>query len=165
MREDLLNCTLVVVTDHGFAADTLGASMLDGSYGEVTLEILESGKVDGGLPKMTGLRLANTAKAQAVAAFFDIVSLIVIPFPSFSDGRGFSLALNLRRLGYRRRLRAQGHIIADQYAHARRCGFDEVAIDRTLAARQLESHWLAQVSRINQTYQRNLLQAHDVKVA
>ena len=69
--------------------------------------------------------------------------LVRIAFPSFADGRGFTLARLLRAFGYDGRLRAAGHVIADQYAMARRAGFDEVEIDAALAARQPEDQWLA----------------------
>ena len=69
--------------------------------------------------------------------------LVRIAFPSFADGRGFTLARRLRDLGYEGRLRASGHVIADQYAMARRAGFDEVEIGADLAARQPEEQWLA----------------------
>ena len=69
--------------------------------------------------------------------------LICIDFPSFSDGRGFTLARRLRDGGYVGRLRATGHLIADQYAMARRSGFDEVEIDDALARRQPEEQWRA----------------------
>ena len=52
--------------------------------------------------------------------------MIRIAFPSFADGRGLTLARRLRLLGYAGRLRAAGHVLADQYAMARRAGFDEV---------------------------------------
>jgi uncharacterized protein (DUF934 family) len=67
--------------------------------------------------------------------------MIRITFPVFSDGRGFTLARRLRVMGYSGRLRAQGQVIADQYAMARRCGFDEVEISDDLAARQPEDQW------------------------
>ncbi|MDO5647305.1 DUF934 domain-containing protein [Paracoccus sp. (in: a-proteobacteria)] len=69
--------------------------------------------------------------------------LIAIDFPSFSDGRGFSLARLLRELGYQGRLRATGRLIADQYAMARRVGFDEVHVAPDIAARQPAEQWLA----------------------
>lgn len=56
------------------------------------------------------------------------VKSISIRFPSFSDGRGFSIARALRRRGFAGRLEAKGALIADQYALARRVGFDEVEI-------------------------------------
>jgi uncharacterized protein (DUF934 family) len=71
------------------------------------------------------------------------VGMIRIAFPSFSDGRGFTLARRLRDLGYLGRLRARGHVIADQYAMARRSGFDEVEISDELARRQPEADWLS----------------------
>ena len=69
--------------------------------------------------------------------------LIGIDFPSFSDGRGFSLARLLREAGYRGRLRATGRLIADQYAMARRVGFDEVEVAADIAARQPQDQWRA----------------------
>lgn len=69
--------------------------------------------------------------------------LIAIDFPAMTDGRGFTLARRLRALGYQGRLRASGKLIADQYAMARRVGFDEVEISADLARRQPEPQWLA----------------------
>ncbi|MCR8547052.1 DUF934 domain-containing protein [Salipiger sp. P9] len=69
------------------------------------------------------------------------VEMIRIHFPSFADGRGFTLARLLRLRGYKGRLRAEGHVISDQYAMARRAGFDEVEISDDLAARQPEEDW------------------------
>ena len=59
--------------------------------------------------------------------------MLRVAFPSFADGRGFTLG---------RRLRDAGPVLADQYAMARRSGFDEVEIPDDLAARQPEDHWL-----------------------
>lgn len=70
-------------------------------------------------------------------------ALIGIDFPAFSDGRGFTLARRLRELGYTGRLRATGRLIADQYAMARRVGFDEVEVAPDIAARQPEDQWRA----------------------
>lgn len=67
--------------------------------------------------------------------------LVTVAFPAFSDGRGFTLARHLRTQGYSGRLRAKGHVIADQYAMARRAGFDEVEISDDLAARQPADQW------------------------
>jgi uncharacterized protein (DUF934 family) len=78
--------------------------------------------------------------------------MIRVSFPAFSDGRGFTLARHLRGLGYAGRLRATGHIIADQYAMARRCGFDEVEIADDLAARQPEAQWLFRARWREQDY-------------
>ncbi|WP_420587655.1 DUF934 domain-containing protein [Marivita sp.] len=79
--------------------------------------------------------------------------LVRIAFPSFADGRGFTLARLIRQQGYKGWLRAQGHVIADQYAMARRSGFDDVEIDDDLAARQPENQWLARADWRAHDYQ------------
>ena len=152
---------MIIVTDAGFASDDRAERLLAGAYGEVALADLEAG-LPTDRPRQIGLNLPNDADPGHVAPFFDTLAAIIIPFPSFADGRGFSLATRLRRLGFAGRLIAQGHVIADQYAHARRCGFDMVAIDATLAARQPEDQWTAQVPRINTTYQNRLHQTAEV---
>jgi uncharacterized protein (DUF934 family) len=86
----------------------------------------------------------------------DGVQMIRIAFPSFSDGRGFTLARRLRDRGYQGRLRALGHVIADQYAMARRSGFDEVEISADLAARQPEDQWQARANWRDHDYRSRL---------
>lgn len=108
------------------------------------------------------LSLENTANAQEVVKNLDGVERIDVAFPSFADGRGYSLAMELRRAGYEGHLRAVGHLIADQYAHARRCGFDDIAISAADAERQSESQWLEQIDRVDTTYQTRLEQAAEV---
>lgn len=78
---------------------------------------------------------------------------IRIDFPAFSDGRGFTLAKILRLAGFTGRLRANGHVIADQYAMARRSGFDEVSISDELATRQPQEQWLARADWQAHDYQ------------
>ena len=54
---------------------------------------------------------------------------IAIPFPKFSDGRGFSQANVVRRHdGFSGELRAIGSPIPDQALHLLRAGFDTVVI-------------------------------------
>lgn len=88
------------------------------------------------------LDIAQDALPEALPASFDGVEMIRVAFPAFSDGRGFSLARHLRARGYTGRLRAKGHVIADQYAMARRAGFDEVEIADDLAERQPAEQWV-----------------------
>jgi uncharacterized protein (DUF934 family) len=73
---------------------------------------------------------------------FDNATMIRVEFPSFADGRGFTIASVLRQRGFTGRLRAHGHVIADQYTMARRSGFDDVEISDDLAKRQPESQWV-----------------------
>jgi len=90
--------------------------------------------------------LANTDDPSALVPYLADLRLIRIAFPAFSDGRGFTLARRLRMMGYKGRLRAKGHVLADQYAMARRVGFDEVEISPDLAARQPQEQWLARAN-------------------
>lgn len=69
------------------------------------------------------------------------VSALRITFSGFADGRGFTLARQIRLAGFAGRLRAAGPLLADQYAMARRAGFDEVEIPDEIAARQPEDQW------------------------
>jgi len=84
------------------------------------------------------------------------IAAIRVCFPAFSDGRGFTLARRLREHGFTGRLRAAGPLIADQYAMARRAGFDEVEIADDLANRQPEQQWLARADWRQRDYQARL---------
>ncbi len=86
--------------------------------------------------------LAQTDSPEALEPYLADLTLIRIAFPAFNDGRAFTVARRLRVLGYTGTLRAVGPVIADQYAMARRVGFDEVEIPDDLAARQPEAQWI-----------------------
>ncbi|MFZ2103710.1 MAG: DUF934 domain-containing protein [Oricola sp.] len=140
----------IIVTDAGFGEDALARQLRT-----LPLEALQAAdRTD--LPGEFALSIANDADADEIAPFFGWIRLIVIAFPSFQDGRGFSLARRLRQAGYRGKLRATGHVIADQYAQARRVGFDEVEIPDDLAARQPEKQWLARSAWQSNFYQKRL---------
>ncbi|WP_300029561.1 DUF934 domain-containing protein [uncultured Roseobacter sp.] len=84
------------------------------------------------------------------------LQMIRVDFPSSADGRGFTIARALRLRGYQGRLRAKGHVLADQYAMARRSGFDEVEISDELAARQPQDQWLFRANWQEHNYQARL---------
>ncbi len=118
----------VLVTEAGFrpgVADEIFVSVSEAGEGTPRLEVPADGDPAAAVPHF----------AQA--------EVIRIPFRSFSDGRGFTLARELRRLGYRGRIRASGHLISDQWPLARACGIDEVEITQAQAARQPEAAWTA----------------------
>jgi uncharacterized protein (DUF934 family) len=100
-----------------------------------------------------GVEIANTIRLPALAEHLDRLALIAIRFPSFSDGRGFSIAKSLRNAGYRGTLRAVGPLIADQFAYALACGFDEVELPPEVAERQPVEIWLAAARAFRATYQ------------
>lgn len=84
------------------------------------------------------------------------VEMIRIDFPSAADGRGFTIARALRLRGFEGRLRAHGHVIADQYAMARRAGFDEIEVHDEIAARQPAEQWLFRADHAAHDYQSRL---------
>ena len=72
-----------------------------------------------------GVRLKSDQSPEALGADVHRLSLIVLEFPKFRDGRAFSWARMLRtRLGYRGELRATGDFLYDQLAFMARAGFD-----------------------------------------
>ncbi|MEZ5674762.1 protein of unknown function [Thalassovita litoralis] len=131
----------VIVTDTGFAPDdwTDGFTALTDAANDVV-----------------AVDLPSDADPDALAGHLTALRMIRVDFPSFADGRGFTLAKRLRLMGYTGRLRAKGHVIADQYAMARRSGFDEVEISNDLAARQPEDQWVFRADWRANDYQSRL---------
>jgi uncharacterized protein (DUF934 family) len=104
--------------------------------------------------KAVGVEVPNDVDPDTLVPWLGKLQLISVLFPKSSDGRGFSIATRLRRLGYKGELRATGHLIADQYALARSCGFDTVEISDDLARRQPEAHWTEADHAVTLAYQR-----------
>jgi uncharacterized protein (DUF934 family) len=79
--------------------------------------------------RQIGVRLQNSQSPLALAADIDRLSLVLIEFPKFSDGRAFSQARLLRdRLGFKGEIRAVGNVLRDQYLFMTRCGIDAVEL-------------------------------------
>ncbi|SFC56741.1 DUF934 domain-containing protein [Massilia yuzhufengensis] len=75
-----------------------------------------------------GLWFAPDEQAADVKDELGRFAVIAIDFPKFSDGRGYSIAFNLRkRLGYSGELRAIGDVLRDQLWPLSRVGFDAYA--------------------------------------
>lgn len=129
----------VIVNDKGFATDDW-----DGTYVAP----------DGVAANDSGyaVDLPSDTAPESLAGLLN-APMIRVDFPTSADGRGFTLAAMLRRAGFVGRLRARGHVLADQYAMARRSGFDEVEINDALAARQPEDQWLARADWRAHDYQ------------
>lgn len=142
----------VIVRDSGFEKDTWeaeGGLFIDlEKYGQDVMERE---------PAKTAIDIPNNVTIESLKGLFGSAGMIRIPFPSFADGRGFSLAKQLRQHGYEGRLRAKGHIIADQYGFARVCGFDEVEIDYEMAGRQPQEQWMAKIPNQDLSYQTRLM--------
>ena len=135
----------ILVNDTGFQAD-------DWTHDITPLADLAAN--DAG--PVVAVDLDSAADPSELEGRLGDIDLIRIDFPSFADGRGFTIAHRLRLMGFDGRLRAKGHVIADQYAMARRSGFDEVEIDAELARRQPEHQWLRRADWAAHDYQSRL---------
>lgn len=89
------------------------------------------------------MRLTPATDPAEVTAHFASLDLIVVPFEASADGRGFSQAAQLRALGFDGHIRAQGHILVDQFRAALKTGFTDIEISDAQAARNPERQWLA----------------------
>ena len=75
-----------------------------------------------------GVWLASDERPEVLQDDVHKFSVIAVDFPKFSDGRGYSIAYNLRaRLGYTGELRAIGDVLRDQLFYMQRVGFDAFA--------------------------------------
>ena len=131
----------VIITDKGFSAEDWTAGFVPLSEADETA---------------TSLDLASDTDPSALVGNLPTLRMVRVDFPSFADGRGFTIARQLRLMGYTGRLRAKGHVIADQYAMARRAGFDEVEISGDLAKRQPEDQWIFRADWQAHDYQARL---------
>lgn len=72
-----------------------------------------------------GVWLASHERAEALREDLAKFAVIAVDFPTYADGRGYSIAYQLRtRLAYRGELRAIGDVLRDQMYYMQRCGFD-----------------------------------------
>ncbi|MGV3654315.1 MAG: DUF934 domain-containing protein [Noviherbaspirillum sp.] len=75
-----------------------------------------------------GVWIASHERPEALRDDVAALPVIAVDFPKFSDGRGFSIAYNLRtRLAYQGELRAIGDVLRDQMFYMQRVGFNAFA--------------------------------------
>ena len=76
-----------------------------------------------------GVRFEPHHTGRELGFRLEELDLVVIDFPTFTDGRGYTVARRLRsQLGYQGPLRATGDVLPDQVFYLRRCGFDELDV-------------------------------------
>jgi uncharacterized protein (DUF934 family) len=72
-----------------------------------------------------GVWLDSHEEPAAIAGDLDRFALVAVNFPTFGDGRGYSIARLLReRYGYEGELRAIGEVVRDHLFFMAGCGFD-----------------------------------------
>ncbi|MDP3843425.1 MAG: DUF934 domain-containing protein [Oxalobacteraceae bacterium] len=112
--------------DEGEAADTVTVPV-----GKVIVPLLvwqaQRAALESRLPDI-GVWLASNERPEVLAGDVEKFAVIAVNFPKFTDGRGYSIAYNLRaRLGYKGELRAIGDVLRDQLFSMQRVGFDAYA--------------------------------------
>ena len=94
----------------------------------VPLQVWLSQKTTLSSRKDIGVWLASDERAEQLKDDVATLPLIAIDFPAFADGRGYSIAFNLRtRLGYDGEIRAIGDVLRDQLFYMQRVGFSAFA--------------------------------------
>ncbi|MCM0044501.1 MAG: DUF934 domain-containing protein [Burkholderiaceae bacterium] len=75
-----------------------------------------------------GVWLASDERPEQLKDDAASLPVIAVDFPTFADGRGYSIAYNLRaRLGFAGELRAIGDVLRDQLFYMARVGFNAFA--------------------------------------
>ena len=77
----------------------------------------------------TGVRLGPADDPTDLADLVERLDLVTVDFPKFTDGRGYSTARLLRRMGYEGELRAVGNVLPDQLFYMMRVGFDAFELE------------------------------------
>ncbi|MEW6597284.1 MAG: phosphoadenylyl-sulfate reductase [Pseudomonadota bacterium] len=102
------------------------------------------GRANGG-----GLRVRGDVGAGRLKPHLGALERVVVEFPAFRDGRGLSLAAQLREQGYEGELIATGDLLPDQAQHLKRVGFDAVALNDDA----VEGEWTKALSTFSLNYQ------------
>jgi uncharacterized protein (DUF934 family) len=75
-----------------------------------------------------GVWIASDQRPETLKDDVAKLPVIAVDFPKFADGRGYSIAYNLRaRLGFEGELRAIGDVLRDQLFYMQRVGFNAFA--------------------------------------
>jgi len=76
-----------------------------------------------------GVWIASNERPEELKNELGNFQVVAVDFPKFADGRGYSIAYNLRaRLGYTGEMRAIGDVLRDQLFYMQRVGFDAFAV-------------------------------------
>ena len=109
------------------------------------MNIIAADAVPASVEAENTLQIANDADLAEIAASgaLEGVARVELQFPKFTDGRGYSQALLLRRrYKFAGDIRATGDVLIDQLVHMHRSGFSSAVlapgVDASAAQRQFE---------------------------
>jgi uncharacterized protein (DUF934 family) len=100
--------------------------------------------------RRVGVRLQPSDAVEDLAYDLAALSVVELVFAKFRDGRPYSSARVLRRLGYQGEVRAVGDVLREQAQHMVRCGFDSFEPADSSSVEQ----WVAATHRYRHVYQR-----------
>ena len=96
------------------------------------------------------MRLQASESPELLGADVSRLSLVVLEFPKFRDGRAFSWARMLRtRLGFMGEIRAVGDFLYDQINYQHRVGFDAWEVPDDFTVEQFQ-HALTEMTNVYQ---------------
>jgi uncharacterized protein (DUF934 family) len=110
--------------------------------GKVILTLAQWQAIRAQVPndKPLGLLIEPGQDIRTIAPDLARFALVAVAFPKFTDGRGYSLAHQLRsNFGFAGELRATGEVLFDQLQLLARCGFDSFEIRDVATLRLLEA--------------------------
>lgn len=143
---------------NAFAADTWTFIAADGALpegGRVALpfaRLKAEWETLAKFPGELGAVLSNTDNDEDVEVYLPHLSLVVLPFPAFADGRSYSIARQIRNLGYTGELRATGNVLPDQLQMMLQVGFSSFEV----ADRFPLAMWQKAGKQMSLAYQRGL---------
>lgn len=114
-----------VVADDDWQSPGDETPLPDGKVVLSTQRLLREGKSLTEQQRPLGVRLEAGEEVEALAEFLPALSLVVLVFETFTDGRHYSTARLLRdRYGFKGEIRAVGDVLRDQLLYMNRCGID-----------------------------------------
>ena len=144
---------LTLFKDGAFVADTWrdlneDEALTDLDHVHVPLNVYLENKAELDANKgAIGLVLVPGDDVDALGEDAKKFASIVVEFPAFTDGRGYSYARLLReRYNYEGELRARGDILTDQVAYFFRCGFDALTVVNEATKKALQENDTGAVS-------------------
>jgi uncharacterized protein (DUF934 family) len=122
----LINSTGQVIEDGWSYPDAEKIAEVRGQF-IIPLDVLAALGSDVTIEKPIGAYVPAGVTAEQIVPMLGQLDLIVIEFPKFRDGRGFTVARTLReRHGFEGDVRAIGHVLPDQFAALVQCGFSTI---------------------------------------
>jgi len=116
----------------------VGAEDIIPANGNIVIALDRWAEIEN-LPVRKGIWLSPNNNVADIANLLPATELVLIDFPKFRDGRGFTQAKLIReRYRFEGDIRAGGHVLPDQFTSMITCGFSSAKVAETFP----EERWL-----------------------